>query len=62
MILSSFGFRRKVDFVLYVCSEIDIFEETHFSILSCLGFIFKGFCSPAYLFLFVLIWWQKNPK
>ena len=44
MILSSFGFRRKVDFVLYFCNEIDIFEETHFPILGCLGFIFKGFC------------------
>ena len=46
MILSSFDFQRKVDFVLHVCNEIDIFEETNFSMFSCLGFMFQGFCSP----------------
>ena len=45
MILSSLGFQRNLDFVLYFCNESAIFEEAHFSMLSRLGFIFDGFCS-----------------
>ena len=58
MIISSFGFQRKVDFSLYFFDDIVfVFEETHFSILSCLGFNFKGVLFPhefwdSALFLF----------
>ena len=54
MILSSFGFQRNLDFVLYFCNGIAIFEETNFSILSCLGFIrvFVPLLICPYLFLF----------
>ena len=47
MILSSFDFQRTVDFGLYFCNKIDTFEETHFFILSRLGFIFDGFCARS---------------
>ena len=47
MILSSFGFRRTVDFVLYFCSQIAIFflrnPLFHFKPS---GIYFKGFLFP----------------
>ncbi len=46
MILSSFGFRGKVDFVLYFAMRLTFFEETNFFSLSSLGFIFEDSCSP----------------
>ena len=45
MILSSFGFQRKLTFHCIFAMRLTFFEETHFSILSHLGFNFKGFCS-----------------
>ena len=56
MILSSFVFQRKIDFVLYFCSHVVIFEENIFSILGCLGFILDGFCS-RFLELLALRGW-----
>ena len=61
MILSSFGFRRKVDFVLYVYDKIDIFQELNFPILSRLGFMRNSFPLPheigdSTLVLVLLVW------
>ena len=68
VILSLSTFRGKVRFDCIFPIEIPLFMENHFVILSRLGFILKGFCSPLnvflsyYYFLFLAPWpWPWLP-
>ena len=62
VILSLSTFRGKVRFDSIFSIEIPLFHGNHFFILSRLGFILRGFCSPLnvflsyYYFLFLAPW------
>ena len=45
MILSSFIFEENLTLYCIFAMRLTLFEETHFFILSRLGFIFDGFCA-----------------
>ena len=63
MILSSFGFKEILTLYCIFATLFIFSEETHFSILSCLGFIFEGFCSPmrlGILHYFLLLVWETK--
>ena len=69
VILSLSTFREKVRFDCIFPIDIPFFMENHFFILSRLGFILNGFCSPLnvflsyYYFLFLAPWpWLLGPR
>ena len=55
-------FEEKWTLYCIFAMRLTFYEETHFSVLSCLGFISKGFCSPwdwrYYIIFFCSLMWH----